>query len=1271
MISQLILRLSALVILVLLGTSDSAFSQSPYWARNAGGATTDEAADISIDAEGNTYTTGHFTASASFGTLTLSSSGVTDVFICKTDPSGYYQWAIKAGGTGSDRALSIRTDNVGNSYITGFFYGTAIFGTETLISSGAQDLFVAKYDNAGTFLWATGAGGAGSDIGNAVYVDNSGNVFITGEFAGTASFGTQSLNSMNGSVDVFTAKLDANGNFLWAKKGSAHATDRGIDVACDPQGNVYVTGQFTDTITFDNVHFNSSFNAIFVVKYNSAGEEQWFRRAGAAALNLVHGIAADSNSDVFISGDYTGNLIFFGTPNTTLNDPYTNGIFIAKYSSSGALLWKESDGSDGELTSRNLTIDHNDNPVIVGNFKCALGSYSDQYGEGTFNSVGFWDVFVAQYSNSGQWQWSRSLGGPKDDSGNGITINSEGHPIIAGSYLERIFLPVSSAFQIHNTVSVEFSAIGYCNDPYYGNFRELISAGNSDAFITSIFDTDREPYDYYVRSGSGCDRPYVGVCIGGSSCPDTVTFCGSGVVSRYSNVIAAGPDFTYQWSNGSTGTGISVGQSGYVNVTQTTIDGCFVSEDSIYVVIDPNPPKPLISDNLVVNSEALNPEELFLCAPDSVLLTGSGYGSNTPNWTGPISSGSAEVWVTEEGVYTFSYIDQNGCLADNEIEVNIDSLFSPIVPEMVCWIDTDENDSIALCEGQAFLMYIYDTISNPEGDLQCIQNAEVFWNVTPGTISYSSSTLCTPSTSNNFAPEESGEYLIEATVLRINHCDTDEVQISRTIYVELYPLPIIEPLEVEISGQNHICPGDSTLLVASEAPNYQWVGPGIGIVYNDSVWVSEEGVFTVSTGVSDTSQYGCIASVSDVESITITISSQPLVEMTPANGVICPNDSVLLECTGTGDFQWQGSSGTIGENLPSVLVNEPGTYYCILTDEYGCEIVSNSVEIDQYATPLILLGGSPILCEGQSIQLSTVTSPGSVLSWQPPLSGSDPEQTVDQPGVYTCLVSSCGIQTPASVEILASDVMAEITVLGQATVCEGDTVLLQANSGQSSYEWNPTGSQEMELMVHQSGTFTVTAFDATGCSMTSEPITVTMVVNTVMPPLVNDTAICPNGYAELTALAMANGTVYWYEDELAEMLLEVGPVFTTPNLEQSITYFVQQKSAFCPSDLAPVIVSIDDCEGIEVSNVFSPNGDGINDVFYFPQKGGTCFDCSIYNRWGRLLYRWQDANDGWDGTIQISGASVKDGVYYYILNFCDYAEKPISETGFIQVLGSR
>jgi len=126
------------------------YSQVPhYWIESAGGTALDEGLDISVDANNNTYTTGYFSGTATFNTTTVSSNGVFDIFISKTDTGGNYIWVQKAGGSNVDEGLSIKADSIGNVYVTGFFSGSATFGATTINSAGLQDMFVAKYNTNG------------------------------------------------------------------------------------------------------------------------------------------------------------------------------------------------------------------------------------------------------------------------------------------------------------------------------------------------------------------------------------------------------------------------------------------------------------------------------------------------------------------------------------------------------------------------------------------------------------------------------------------------------------------------------------------------------------------------------------------------------------------------------------------------------------------------------------------------------------------------------------------------------------------------------------------------------------------------------------------------------------------------------------------------------------------------------------------------------------------------------------------------------------------
>lgn len=1238
-------------------SSTGSVAQS-YWMQHAGSSTIDEAYGISTDATGNTYTTGYFTGSAKFGTITLNCSGVSDVFVTKTDANGNILWAVSGGGSNSTRGLAIKADGTGNSYVTGYYYGSATFGSTTITSAGLQDVFIAKYDPTGVLLWVVSAGGTLSDIGNAITVDNSGNVIVTGEFAGTASFGATKLTSTKNNVNVFTTKLDGSGNFLWAVSGVGPHTDRGLGVGADPSGNIYVTGQFTDTVTFSNTHFTPLYNAIFLIKYNSSGQEQWFTYAGGGTLNIANGIAVDNNSNIYLTGNFTGTLSFFASPTVTLTNKYANGIFVAKYNSSGSLVWKTSDGSSSNVTSNAISVDASGNAYIIGNFECRFSSYADQYGQGTFNSAGTWDIFVAEYTTAaGAWQWSRQIGGHQDNLGYSIAVDAAGDVYAAGSFNQDMIVTSDASFIGYNASPITCNT-AYCTDPDYGDFSYFSTYGNSDIFIAKPIDLNRQPYDFFARNGSVCVRPVVGVSIIGAN-PDTVQFCQGGSLTANSNTCQAGPNFTYTWSTGTVGQGTSISKSGWYYVTATSVDGCLESKDSGYAVVEPNPTQPNISDNVVVNTNATSPKPIIVCEKN-VILTAGGYGTNTYGWSGGSTATTVSITVTKSGNYCFNDTNKFGCTNSVCVSVTIEDSLPPIKPGLFC--TKCINDSIAFCRGGSFDILPFDSITNiGMNPALCIPPGSPYvtnvWTVTPGSISYSKTSNCPP---NGFTPSDSGIwYHITDTIKRANKCDTLKSVVSDSVYVTLFPIPYIKPLTLT-PASTLISPGDTVLLTAGN------ITPGTGFAWSTGSTLDSlrEGLGSYTVSEQITNSYGCPASTQANASISLKVT--PSFSITPTSGTICPNDSLMLTCNGIGNFQWQGPSGPIGGNNSTIYVTTAGQYNCVITDTnlYCHPILTNTALIDNYATPYLASSPTSVICPGGSVTLHIVGDAGATITWLPPLSGNDTTQTITKPGTYSCTVVSCGIPKTCPITVTEDSPMATITASGPKTFCVGDSVILTGNSNMSTYIWNPGGLSGQTIIVKNAGTYTLLTTDSNTCKA-KDSATIIVNPNNTKPPAVSDTNVCPGSVATLN---VSGSNVTWYAVPAGGTPIATGNSFTTPVINNFTVYYVNNYVGGCISPLASVNVDTTDCNGEYFPNVFTPNGDGQNDVFKVTIKGATCFHGEIYNRWGVKIYEWGDELGGWDGIIMQTHKLASDGVYYYIVTYCDYLGKPGKKEGFVQLL---
>jgi uncharacterized repeat protein (TIGR01451 family) len=380
------------------------------WAKRLGGVTgIASERSIAVDAAGNVYTIGYFTGTVDFdpgpGTQNLTSAG-SDTFVSKLNNNGAFVWAKQFGG----ESRGIAFDAVGNVYISGSFFGAVDFdpgpGTFTLTSlAGNFDVFVSKLTSAGAFVWAKQFGGTGSDNGNSMAVDAAGNVYTTGRFAGTADFdpdaGTQNLNVVGGTFDVFVSKLDSTGAFMWAKQLGGVSDEFGTGIAVDAAGNVYTTGLFQSAVDFDPgpgtfTLTNVGLSDVFVSKLNSAGAFVWAKQLGGTSNDGSNDITVDVAGNVYTTGSFSGTADFdpgAGTQNLTSVGSFDG--FVSKLDSTGAFVWAKQLGGTDNDGGASIAVDATGNVYTIGWF---AGTADFDPGPGTQNltSAGFQDIFVSK-----------------------------------------------------------------------------------------------------------------------------------------------------------------------------------------------------------------------------------------------------------------------------------------------------------------------------------------------------------------------------------------------------------------------------------------------------------------------------------------------------------------------------------------------------------------------------------------------------------------------------------------------------------------------------------------------------------------------------------------------------------------------------------------------------------------------------------------------------------------------------------------------------------
>lgn len=382
------------------------------WAKRFGGTGDDAGSSIALDADGHIYFTGYFQGTADFdpstATANLIAAGGNDIFVSKLDNDGNLIWAKKFGALSNDIAQKIVVDAAGDVYTVGFFQTVVDFDPSTatfnLSSAGGFDAFVLKLSTAGNFVWAKRFGGGGSDEAASIAIDGNNNVYSIGLFEGTADFdpsaATFNLVSV-GYTDIFISKLDANGNFVWAKSFGGTQYDYGNSIAIDANNNIYAAGSFQANVDFDPsaATFTLSSNVstmsnTFILKLDANADFVWAKQLAGNDSGTSQDIAVDANSNVYITGIFRS-LVDFDPSSTVFNLTSAGNydVFILKLDVNGDFVWAQRLGASSTDTGRGLALDANDNVHVTGYFQSTVDF---DFSSAVFNltSVGNVDAFI-------------------------------------------------------------------------------------------------------------------------------------------------------------------------------------------------------------------------------------------------------------------------------------------------------------------------------------------------------------------------------------------------------------------------------------------------------------------------------------------------------------------------------------------------------------------------------------------------------------------------------------------------------------------------------------------------------------------------------------------------------------------------------------------------------------------------------------------------------------------------------------------------------------
>ncbi len=344
---------------------------------NQGNGSIHKAYSLAVDGQGNVYVTGR-----SFGSDTI-----YDYATIKYNSAGIQQWVQRYNGPGNgdDEAYSIAVDGFGNVYVTGFSVG----------SGTSYDYATIKYNSAGVEEWVQRYNGPGNsfDWANALAVDSSGNIYVTGFSVGS---GTNN--------DFATIKYNSAGVQQWVQRynGPGNSGDWANALAVDSSGNVYVTGSSWGVASWDDYT---------TVKYNSAGVEEWVQRYNGTGneVDIAYSIAVDGSGNVYVTGWSWG------------GEQYSSDYATIKYNSAGEELWVRRYNEQGSSTDRayTLALDISGNVYVTG--YCWFSANGPDYA-------------TVKYKPNGELQWARRYNGPGngDDWAFSLAVDGYGNVYVTG-----------------------------------------------------------------------------------------------------------------------------------------------------------------------------------------------------------------------------------------------------------------------------------------------------------------------------------------------------------------------------------------------------------------------------------------------------------------------------------------------------------------------------------------------------------------------------------------------------------------------------------------------------------------------------------------------------------------------------------------------------------------------------------------------------------------------------------------------------------------------
>ena len=401
---------------------------------------------IAVDSSGNAYVSGLFCNQMTLGSTTLVKIGICDMFLAKMAPSGYWYWAIQVGGADSRTKSTYHTISIANDggvFLSGYSNASSLtFGSITIENSHSpsNSVFLAKSSSSGEWLWAKMVGGQNATYSKSVQSTPDGGVAVAGMFySPSISFDSYSIYNTNTSQsDIFVAKADADGNWLWASSAGGTEWDNAQDLVISSDGMLNVIGDYNDQAQFGNHALSSTANDSVFISTISEINGTWMS-AISLESNLyvtLTGIGVGLDNSVTITGNFAGSMDFGVETLESVNNDALD-LFVAKLDSDSNWVWASSAGGSATDCAYDVVIGAHGRTIVVGHFTSPVITYqnSGSFMPSLSNSNQWdenWDLYVAWLDTDGNWEGVIGAYGNDMDKLKAVDISTNGMVYVTG-----------------------------------------------------------------------------------------------------------------------------------------------------------------------------------------------------------------------------------------------------------------------------------------------------------------------------------------------------------------------------------------------------------------------------------------------------------------------------------------------------------------------------------------------------------------------------------------------------------------------------------------------------------------------------------------------------------------------------------------------------------------------------------------------------------------------------------------------------------------------